>query len=226
MAGDSKAAAAGPIGRNVARNAEDLRRGRLPLRALSARFAELGRPVLPIGLSRLMTGQRRADVDDLVVLALALDVNPNALLLPRDTHPDAEVELTAGVRPSAWAAWAWADGRMPLPAGQDGGGAGERFARGMDFARNARPAFAGRERSAALAEIYELADRHEAWSAESDPVNRGALQDRLLRQFRQVVLQLEEDLADEDADAAGQLREAARTLRAPVVDYAEPEGGT
>jgi hypothetical protein len=45
-------------------------------------MAAAGRPILPSGLSKIEQGQRAVDVDDLVALAIALQVNPNALLLP------------------------------------------------------------------------------------------------------------------------------------------------
>ncbi len=213
----------GPVGQAVVRNVQDLADARgLKLRGLSDQLRAIGRRILPSVLHALGQGRRRVDADDLVALSIALGVNPSALLLPRGVPPDAEVQLTPEVSAPAWAAWAWADGRMPLPAGQDGPAAGERFAREVDFARNARPAFGGRDHARALFEIYELADRYEAWRAAGDPVTRGVLRDGLLRQFREAALRLEEDL--EDDAAAAQLRETVRTLPAPAVDYAEPSG--
>lgn len=52
---------------------------------LSRKLAEMGREIPPLGLRRIETGERRVDVDDLVALALALDLSPLALLLPTDT---------------------------------------------------------------------------------------------------------------------------------------------
>jgi transcriptional regulator with XRE-family HTH domain len=214
----------GTIGQTVVRNIQDLTEARgLSLRGLSDRLRAIGRPILPSVLHALSQGKRRVDADDLVALAHALGVNPASLLLPRDVPMDAEIEVTPEVRQRAWAVWAWADGRMPLPASQDGAAtAEERFAREVDFARHARPAFSAHDQAEALFEVYELGDRIEAWRAEGDPVIRGALRDRVIRQARQVILKLEEEL--EDDDAAAQLREAARTLPAPAVDYAERPG--
>ncbi len=220
MAGERKPML-GPVGRQVVRNIKELTRIRgLSLRDLSARLDELGCPVLPSVLHRLVKEERRVDADDLMAFALALGVNPNALLLPRDTAPGHDVELTPEERISAWSAWAWADGRIPLPL-QAGSGtpAGERFTREVDFARNARPAFGG-QGSEAVFELYELADRLEAYLGTGDLAVRDVLRDRVLRQVRQVVLRLEEALADDDA--AVQLRNAAGTLPAPEVDYAGP----
>jgi transcriptional regulator with XRE-family HTH domain len=70
-----------PVSRQVARNLVRLRKQRqLTVRALSARLAELGRPLLPSAISKIETGGRRVDVDDLVALAAVLDV-PVAQLL-------------------------------------------------------------------------------------------------------------------------------------------------
>ena len=101
----------------------------------------------------------------LVALAIELGVNPSALLLPRSCTADEPVDLTPAVLVPAWAAWAWADGRLPLPADPDGSTTKERFAREVDFSRNARPVFADRTPAdTALFEIYELA-------AETLPLN-------------------------------------------------------
>jgi transcriptional regulator with XRE-family HTH domain len=69
----------GPIGRNVIANIEQLRRVRnLSYDALAAKLGDVGHPINPVSLSRLGRGERRAGADDLIALALALGVNPNA----------------------------------------------------------------------------------------------------------------------------------------------------
>ena len=76
----------GPVGRYVIENLTQLREARrLTYRELADRLEELGRPIPTLGLSRIEKGTRRVDADDLVALAIALGVNPAALLLPRDT---------------------------------------------------------------------------------------------------------------------------------------------
>jgi transcriptional regulator with XRE-family HTH domain len=97
------------LGRNVA----ELRdRRRLSVRALSARLAELGHPILASGISKIENGSRRVDVGDLVALALALDVSPVRLLLPGERVD--RVQLTRD-RSASWeAAWRWAVGEQPL----------------------------------------------------------------------------------------------------------------
>lgn len=81
----------GQVGLTVVANVERLRKARrLSLRALSDRLAGLGRPILPIGLSRLSQGKRRVDADDLVALAAAAldDAAPAAdpPLVPADAR--------------------------------------------------------------------------------------------------------------------------------------------
>ena len=48
--------------------------------ALSRRLDELGQPIRDTGITRIETGDRRVDVDDLVALAQALGVTVNDLL--------------------------------------------------------------------------------------------------------------------------------------------------
>lgn len=71
----------------VAGNVRHLRGAReLSLRDLSARLAELGRPILPSGLMKIERADRRIDVDDLAALAKALETVPIRLL---SENPDA-----------------------------------------------------------------------------------------------------------------------------------------
>lgn len=107
----------GPVGWYVIANLQRIREARkLTYAELAGRLREVGRPIPALGLSRIEKGTRRVDADDLVGLALALGVNPAALLLPRDTDPYAEIELTTDVRATARAAWEWSAGNFPLVA--------------------------------------------------------------------------------------------------------------
>jgi hypothetical protein len=73
----------GPIGTAVAANIETLLESQnLSYAELSRRLDKLGRPIAPLGLTRIRDHKRRVDVDDLVALALALGVSPTTLLLP------------------------------------------------------------------------------------------------------------------------------------------------
>lgn len=93
---------------------------RLSLRDLSDRLAELGRPALATALSKIEQGARRVDVDDLVVLALALDVTPNRLLLTARAD-DERIDLAANASSTTRMAWRWATGEE-RPAGLPWGG--------------------------------------------------------------------------------------------------------
>ena len=77
-----RAVEVGATGRNVAENLLRLRKIRgLSTRRLSARLGEIGRPIPASGITRMELSERRVDVDDLVALAVALDVEPTQLML-------------------------------------------------------------------------------------------------------------------------------------------------
>jgi len=106
----------GPTGLRVADRLAEIRRERgYTLADLEARLATIGRPVLLSALSKIEKGQRRVDVDDLVALARALDVSPNALLLPMGSDPErAEVALTSSSVVGLDDAWKWAIRDQPF----------------------------------------------------------------------------------------------------------------
>jgi transcriptional regulator with XRE-family HTH domain len=129
----------GPVGDYVTANLSELREARrLTYRELSDRLTGIGRPIPTLGLSRIESGNRRVDADDLVALAIVLGVSPAALLLPRFSEPDAEIELAPRQRATARAAWAWADGQFPLVAS---GAAPLTWREIADFETHARPAW-------------------------------------------------------------------------------------
>ncbi|MFI1678799.1 helix-turn-helix domain-containing protein [Streptomyces sp. NPDC020607] len=130
----------GSVGQRVAREVARLR-GRTSVRELSARLAKLGRPILPSGITKLEQGQRRVDVDDLVALAVALQVTPTRLLMgppPTDgtvhdpAHDEAwewnewtdskgqkrepipVIRLAPELALEPWDAWPWALGEAPI----------------------------------------------------------------------------------------------------------------
>ena len=91
----------GPVGQNLIANVERIRAERgLSMRRLSALLEEAGRPVPPLGLSRIAKGERRVDVDELVALAEVLGVTPDVLLAPpgEATDPLPEHAATAAAR--------------------------------------------------------------------------------------------------------------------------------
>lgn len=115
---DDKKNPLGPTGETVRANLERLRKLRhLSYKELSDLLAAGGRKIPTLGLSRIEKGERRVDADDLVALAVALDVNPSALLLPHDAAED--VEITGRGTVSGEDAWAWADGLQPLDLPDD-----------------------------------------------------------------------------------------------------------
>ena len=97
----------------VAQNVGDLRRQRqLSVRELSAALAELGVRLLASAISKIENGQRKVTAEELVALAVALNVSPVRLLLPGESAD--KIELTPE-RASSWqAAWRWAVGEQPL----------------------------------------------------------------------------------------------------------------
>jgi transcriptional regulator with XRE-family HTH domain len=98
----------GPTGERVQRNVERIRTARKLSKAeLSVRTGKAGRLIPPLGISRIEAGTRRVDADDLVALALALNVSPATLLLPPTANDD-EVKLTPDKTVMARTAWAWA----------------------------------------------------------------------------------------------------------------------
>lgn len=88
---------------------------RLNLDDLSARLADLGRPIVKSGLSKFEHGRRRVDVGDLLALAVALEVSPTRLLMPPSATAETPVILTDSVAADAVAAWRWATGEAMLP---------------------------------------------------------------------------------------------------------------
>ncbi len=129
----------GPIGRYLIQNFDELlKEQRLTYREVSDRLKQIGRPIPTLGLSRISKGTRRVDVDDLVALAIVLELSPAALFLPRDTGAYDEIELTSSVRATARAAWEWSAGNFPLVAS----GADPLTWREIgNFEANARPAW-------------------------------------------------------------------------------------
>ncbi|MBF6358380.1 helix-turn-helix domain-containing protein [Nocardia higoensis] len=102
----------GPIGHAVRENLVRLRADQgLTLRALADLLTPTGQPLSHNAISEIERGARRVDVDDLVALALALQVSPLALLLP---HENSEVSPGGEVYPQQ-RIWNWALGLDPLP---------------------------------------------------------------------------------------------------------------
>lgn len=103
----------GRIGDQVLRAREA--RG-LSQRGLERVLADIGYRLGNVAISRIETGSRRANVDDVIALALALDVTPVDLLLPLGRA--ATVPLPTGER-ATWDVLRWFVGLGPLHSGDD-----------------------------------------------------------------------------------------------------------
>jgi transcriptional regulator with XRE-family HTH domain len=103
----------GPTGVTVAKNIQRVRKAQnLSLKDLAERLARHGRKIGLSSLSKIENGDRRVDVDDLIAIALALDVSPLGLLLPRGNFYEI-VEVTGGVG-SLPLIWKWGRGEQSL----------------------------------------------------------------------------------------------------------------
>lgn len=121
----------GASGRQFAENLKRIRALRgASLRELSQQLKEVR--LSADAINKIEKQQRRATVDELVALAVALRVNPSALLLPRTVHGDAEITGRGTV--PAERAWKWADGKRPLDVPPDDDGSAV-----LDFRLHARP---------------------------------------------------------------------------------------
>lgn len=104
----------GPTGARVAHNLRALREERkISRQKLAERMESLDRKIVPSGIEKIERQTRRVDVDDLAALALALDVTPNALLLPR-VADETETHLTPNTSAPAAEIWRWATGERPM----------------------------------------------------------------------------------------------------------------
>jgi transcriptional regulator with XRE-family HTH domain len=108
----------GPTSETVRQNVTRLRKAAgMSYAELSRELDRRGHAIPPLGLRRIESGERRVDVDDLMALALALDVNPHAVLLPpiRGTRVKRAItgyDLAPAVSTSAL--WYWAEGAYSI----------------------------------------------------------------------------------------------------------------
>ncbi|AMY53415.1 helix-turn-helix domain-containing protein [Rhodococcoides fascians] len=81
---EAKRVKLGPTGDTVRANIAYVRNDqRLTLRELAERTNTIGRPMSNSTISQIENGSRRVDVDDLLAIAIALDISPITLLTPR-----------------------------------------------------------------------------------------------------------------------------------------------
>lgn len=191
---------AGPVGRQVAASVDQLREARgWSWRKMSAEVEQLGRPILPLGFTRMMRGDRRTDVDELVALAVALRVDPNALLFNRRAERDDMIELTPGYSQRADLVWNWAAGREPLPSAAVNPGENPTWnaAEWHDFAQHARPDMDALRSHPAVAAAEQLASQ--ILGALNRP-DDGRQEDRIRRALQRAQIEVEEMFADADAE--------------------------
>jgi transcriptional regulator with XRE-family HTH domain len=100
-------------GQTLAENVRRIREGlALSVRQLANRLTLAGRSISPSAIAKIERCERRVDTDDLMALAIALEVSPLALLLPQDLR--GEVRVTGAPAVPGSQAWAWAQGRAVL----------------------------------------------------------------------------------------------------------------
>ncbi len=73
-----------------------------------------GHPMHQTAIAKIEAKQRKVSVEDLLVLALALDVPPPLLFLPFDRDEDLALTPTTATYP--WRVWEWLHGEEPLPS--------------------------------------------------------------------------------------------------------------
>ncbi len=83
------------------------------LAELAARMGQLGMPLNLNGINKIERGARGVDLDELVVLARALDVPPLLLIFPIGRQQT--VEVLPGVHAPAWPAALWFTGEELFP---------------------------------------------------------------------------------------------------------------
>lgn len=98
----------GSTGKTVAENIKRLRDD-LSYTQLSKRLQErAGWSINPVGIRRIESGERRVTTDDLVALAVALEVSPATLLMPNAENAEDQVRITGWPHAvDASEAWKW-----------------------------------------------------------------------------------------------------------------------
>lgn len=108
----------GATGEAVAHNVKRLRESaNLTYTEVSKLLAARNRSISPLAVRRIEEMERRVDVDDLVALAVILDVSPVSLLYPGAVEGKSEVQATGMNDPvPAEVLWEWMRAEAPLGA--------------------------------------------------------------------------------------------------------------
>jgi transcriptional regulator with XRE-family HTH domain len=80
---------------------------------LAAALTRLGHPMHQSAIAKIEARERKITLDDVLVLAVALDVPPGLLFVPVES--DADLALTPTMKIHPWYAWEWVRGLEPLP---------------------------------------------------------------------------------------------------------------
>lgn len=109
----------GPVGDQLADNVADLRRQRrMTTTQLAQAVSDLGVPMTASTVTKIETQGRRVFVDELVALAIALNVSPVTLMLP-GRNPRNPVGVTP-TKSMPWRrAWRWMHASAPLPDSEE-----------------------------------------------------------------------------------------------------------
>lgn len=127
---EPKRVSTGPTGETVRTNIASIRKQRgMTLRGLSDVMSTIGWPMSNSTLSQIENGSRRVDVDDLVAIAIALDVSPNGLLMPSGFDSNETIEATGVQAISSKNFWYFLDGMRSV------------ISTGLDFAVRSQPPF-------------------------------------------------------------------------------------
>ena len=110
----------GPTGRIVASRIAEIREARqMTFATLASKLAELGHPIPTLGLRRIESRARRVNVDDLVAIAVALDVSPQALLMPEYDTAILPTALPSNFTAAEARAWMRGDLNLTLESRHD-----------------------------------------------------------------------------------------------------------
>ena len=81
---------------------------------LADELVKIGWPLDRTAIAKIEKAQRGVSVDDLVALAVALNVSPGWLLAPAEAGEE-PAPVVGSVSAPAWTVWDWVDGVHPLP---------------------------------------------------------------------------------------------------------------
>ncbi len=204
----------GPTAERVASNLRRLREARgISLRALSAELKKVGRTLSADAINKIENGRpldagaaeakqvRRVDVDDLVALALVLNVSPLTLLLPSTAGAE-KVELTDSHAVTAHTAWQWAAGQRTAMDWEPGEGVNP-------TAPGADPAIAAE----AVEREQEFGRRQEEYAALTLPAGLRRAAGNPLYQLARQLEDLTGDIVGPVGDRADRARWARMALR-------------